>query len=124
VAQHKSAEKSVRQDAKARLRNRGWKSKIKTARRRLEAALESGETGNLAELFREYASTVDRATAKGVLHKTTAARRKHSMARKLKAAGVSGKKAPQVKPSKNEAEENEEAPSENQSESTDTEQDS
>ena len=124
MAQHRSAEKSVRQDAKARLRNRGWKSKIKTARRRLEAALESGETGNLAELFREYASTVDRATAKGVLHKSTAARKKHSMAQKLKAADASGTKAPQVKSVKNKAAENEEAHSEKQSETTKTEQES
>jgi small subunit ribosomal protein S20 len=120
VAQHRSAEKSVRQDAKARLRNRGWKSKIKTARRRLEAALKSGETGNLAELFREYASIVDRATTKGVLHRSTAARRKHSMAQKLKASGASGKKAPQVKSVKNKAAENQEAHQEKQVENADT----
>ena len=124
MAQHRSAEKSVRQDAKARLRNRGWKSKIKTARRRLEDALVSGETGNLAELFRAYASTVDRATAKGVLHKTTAARRKRSMARKLKAADALGTKAPHVKSAKDKPEENEEAHSEKQSEPTATEQES
>jgi small subunit ribosomal protein S20 len=88
VAQHKSAEKSVRQDAKSRLSNRSWKSKIKTVRKRLEAALERKETTNLDELFKEYVSTVDRATAKGVLHRNTASRRKHNMARRLKAAGA------------------------------------
>jgi small subunit ribosomal protein S20 len=94
VAQHKAAEKSVRQDAKARLSNRSWKSKIKTARKRLETALERGETANLNELFKEYVSIVDRATAKGVLHMKTASRKKHNMARRLKAVGGAATKPP------------------------------
>jgi small subunit ribosomal protein S20 len=98
VAQHKSAEKSVRQDIKSRLSNRSWKSKIKTARKRLETALERGETTNLDELFKEYVSIVDRATAKGVLHRNTSSRRKHNMARRLKAAGEAVTKAPKSAP--------------------------
>ena len=90
MAQHKAAKKSVRHDVKERLRNRGWKSKIKTARKKLETALERNETKDLGTLFREYVSIIDRATSKGVLHKNTASRKKTNMAQRLKRAGETG----------------------------------
>ncbi len=79
---HKSAKKSVRQDKKARDRNRTWKSRIKTARKKLETALLNQKDG-LNGLFREYVSVVDMAASKGVIHRNNAARKKTKMAQKL-----------------------------------------
>ena len=82
MASHKSAKKSVRQDAKARMRNRMWKSRIKTAKTKLEKALaEKGD--NVDSLFREYVSIVDSAASKGVIHRNTASRKKSRMSHKL-----------------------------------------
>jgi small subunit ribosomal protein S20 len=89
VAQHKAAKKSVRQDAKARMNNRGWKSKIKTARKKLEKSVESGETKVLDPLFKEYVSVVDRAVAKGVIHRNTASRKKTRMAQRMRGVPAS-----------------------------------
>jgi small subunit ribosomal protein S20 len=89
VAQHKAAKKSVRTSEKARMRNRSWKSKIKTARRKLEAALEGQESENLDALYRDYTSVIDRAVSKGVIHRNNASRKKTRMAHALSGADVS-----------------------------------
>jgi small subunit ribosomal protein S20 len=85
LASHKSAKKSVRQDEKVRMRNRMWKSRIKTARKKLEKALEEKQNDNLDSLYREYVSIVDSAVSKGVIHQNTASRKKSRMYQKLPA---------------------------------------
>jgi small subunit ribosomal protein S20 len=69
------------------VRNRSWKSRIKTARRKLEEAIEKNKADTMETLFREYESVVDKAVSKGVLHKNTASRRKTVMAQRMKRAG-------------------------------------
>ena len=54
MAQIKSAKKSVRKDEIARMKNRSWKSRIKTTRKKLEDAIEGNKTDTLSDLFREY----------------------------------------------------------------------
>ena len=93
MAQHKSAKKSVRKDQAARVRNRSWKSRIKTARRKLEEAIEANKADTMDTLFKEYKSVIDRAVSKGVLHKKTASRRKTVMAQRMKRAGEAPKQA-------------------------------
>jgi len=83
LASHKSAKKSVRQDAKARMRNRMWKSRMKTAKNKLERALEEKRTDDVDTLFKEYVSVVDSAASKGVIHRNTASRKKTRMSQKL-----------------------------------------
>jgi small subunit ribosomal protein S20 len=87
LAQHKSAKKSVRKDADARIRNRSWKSRIKTARKKLETAIEGKKTDEIQNLLREFESVVDKAVSKGVLHKKTASRRKSTMVQRIKRGG-------------------------------------
>ena len=87
VAQHKAAKKSVRKDAQSRVRNRSWKSRIKTARNKLEEAIEGNKADTLDALFREYESVIDKAASKGVLHKKTASRKKTRMVQRMKHAG-------------------------------------
>ena len=85
---HKSAEKSARQNNRARIRNRMWKSRIKTARKKIEAALLNNQRNGLDKLFREYVSIVDRAVSRGVIHRNNAARKKMRMAHKLNSLQV------------------------------------
>ena len=87
MAQLKSAKKSIRKDEMARMSNRSWKSRIKTARRKLESAIEGNKTDTIDDLFREYESVVDRAVSKGVLHNNTASRKKTRMAQRMKHTG-------------------------------------
>jgi small subunit ribosomal protein S20 len=76
VPVHKSAKKSVAQDEKANQRNRMYKSRIRTAKKKLEQALTE-KAENVDELYRQYVSTVDRAVSSGVLHRNVAARKKN-----------------------------------------------
>jgi small subunit ribosomal protein S20 len=89
VAVHKAAKKSVRQDERARTSNRIWKSKVKSAKKKLEDALEKNEKNTFESLFQNYVSVIDRATSKGVIHKNNAARKKTRMAQRLAGAGSS-----------------------------------
>jgi small subunit ribosomal protein S20 len=80
---HISVEKRARQSEKARLRNRNWKSKIKTSKGKLEIAIENKEIEALSSLYNDYVSVIDRAASRKVLHKNNASRKKARMARKI-----------------------------------------
>jgi small subunit ribosomal protein S20 len=76
-------EKRKRQSDKANLRNKMIKSKLKTAKKKLEMLIEKKETESITALFNEYVSLVDRATSGGVIHRNNASRKKAWMARKI-----------------------------------------
>ncbi len=80
---HTSVEKRARQSEKARLRNRTWKSKIKTSKGKLEMAIENKEIEALSSLYNDYVSVIDRAASRNVLHKNNASRKKARIARKV-----------------------------------------
>jgi small subunit ribosomal protein S20 len=73
----KQQEKRVRQAAQQRAENLRWRSTAKTLMRRLRDA-EGSEVG---ERHRELVSWLDKAAARGALHRNTAARRKAQAAR-------------------------------------------
>ena len=74
-------EKRVRQAAKERSSNLRWRSTSKTLMRRLKEAADQGDASAISERHRELVSWLDRAAAKGGLHRNTAARRKAQAAR-------------------------------------------
>ena len=74
-------EKRVRQTAKQRVSNLRWRSTSKTLMRRLKQAADEGDTSTVGERHRELVSWLDKAAARGALHKNTAARRKAQAAR-------------------------------------------
>ncbi|HXY84724.1 MAG TPA: 30S ribosomal protein S20 [Gaiellaceae bacterium] len=82
----KQQKKRVRTAAQERLENLRYRSTVKTLMRRLEASVESGETERAAEDHRELVRWIDRAAARGALHRNTAARRK-ARASRLVASG-------------------------------------
>jgi small subunit ribosomal protein S20 len=79
----KQQKKRVRSAARERLENLRYRSTVKTLTRRLEAAVRSGESDRVAEEHRELVRWIDRAAARGALHKNTAARRKARAAKLL-----------------------------------------
>ncbi len=83
MANIKSQIKRNKTNELARQRNVSIRSEMKTrARRALEAA-EAGDAEEAQARLREAQQRIDTATAKGVLHKRTAARRKSRLAREV-----------------------------------------
>ena len=81
----KSAKKRVKVIATKTLRNKSINSELKTDVKKANLAIENGAE-NKAEAVRVAMKRIDKAAAKGILHKNTAARRKSALARKLNAA--------------------------------------
>jgi small subunit ribosomal protein S20 len=86
MANIKQQKKRVRIAARQRLENLRYRSTIKTLTKRLERAA-SGD-GDPAAEHRELVRLIDRAAARGALHKNTAARKKAQAARIV--SGASG----------------------------------
>ena len=86
MANIKQQKKRVRIQARQRLENLRYRSTIKTLTKRLESATGQGDAERIAAEHRELVRTIDRAAARGALHRNTAARKKSHAARL--AAGV------------------------------------
>jgi small subunit ribosomal protein S20 len=82
VANIKSQKKRVLTNEKARLRNKSVKSSVKTSIRRFHEAAESGDAAKAQTLARSAARSLDKAVAKGVIHKNQAANRKSAVMRR------------------------------------------
>lgn len=95
MATHKSAEKRTRQAKKRRLLNKSTISKIKTLTKKF---LNITEPAEAEKLFRELTGTIDRAAAKGRIHKNNAARRKSALAKRLNLILSQGQSQNQAKP--------------------------
>jgi small subunit ribosomal protein S20 len=77
----KQQKKRVRTAAQERLDNLRYRSTVKTLSKRLEAAVQSGDSGRVDAEHRELVRWLDRAAARGALHRNTAARRKAQAAK-------------------------------------------
>lgn len=71
----------MRQTSKRTARNRRINSMVKTAIRRFEEALQSGDRELARDKLIKAVRQIDRAVAKGVIHKNTAARKKSRLTR-------------------------------------------
>ena len=85
----RQALKRMRQDEKRRLTNKGKASAMKTAIRRLEAAVAAGDATAVNDAVKLAYKKIDKAAKGNVIHKNTAARRKSLV--KRKAAAVAAK---------------------------------
>ena len=79
----KSSVRSVKTDAERRARNFPVKTAVKSSSRKFLEAVEAGKVEESKSLLTEASSTIDKAVAKGVIHKNAAARKKSRLARKL-----------------------------------------
>lgn len=84
----KSAIKRVSVIEKKTLRNNMVKSGYKSAIKKFEQAIESGNVQDATTLFSEATRKVDQACKKGVIVKNTAARKKSALAKKLNAVNA------------------------------------
>ena len=87
MANIKQQKKRVRIQARERLENLRYRSTIKTLTKRLESAAGEGDAERLTTEHRELVRTIDRATARGALHKNTAARKKSQAAKLVASSG-------------------------------------
>lgn len=91
MANIKSASKRIRVAERNRLRNKAYKSAVKTLTKRYHEAIETNEASpseDNAKLVQERMSAayskIDKAVKRGVLHRNAGARRKSQLARALK----------------------------------------
>ena len=84
MANIKSQEKRNRQTEKRYARNKAVRSELKTREKSVLAAAEAGNAAEAEELLRIAQKQIDMATAKGVLHANTAARRKSRLTRRVR----------------------------------------
>ncbi len=84
MAHTKSARKRIRQNEKARLRNRAYRTRMKTYMKRVLAATDR-ETAE--EQLRKTVSLLDRLAAKGIIHRNQAANKKSRLVRYVNSLG-------------------------------------
>jgi len=92
MANNKSAEKRIETNKRNRLRNRFYKSSVRTLTKVFFKDLEMYKTSKnpedkekLQELLSSVYSLIDKATKKNIFHKNAAARKKAKLAAYLKA---------------------------------------
>ena len=72
----KSAKKRVKVTATKTLRNKMFKSQMKTTVKKFYAAVESGDKKAAAEAYKAAVVIIDKAAARNVIHKNAAAHKK------------------------------------------------
>ncbi len=87
MANIKQQKKRVRTAARERLENLRYRSTIKTLTRRLQTAVDDGDDARVAEDHRALQQWIDRAAARGAIHRNLAARKKAQAARLLAPKG-------------------------------------
>jgi small subunit ribosomal protein S20 len=85
MANHKSAEKRIRQTAKRRTRNMARRNRIRSSVRKFEDAMKAGDAQAAQAAFAQAMPEMHRGVTKGVLHKKTAARKLSRLHKRLKA---------------------------------------
>ncbi len=81
----KSAKKRVLVSRKENERNKAQRTALKTAMKKFEAAVTEGDKEAAAGTYKVAVKSVDKAAAKGLLHKNNAAHKKSALATKLNA---------------------------------------
>jgi small subunit ribosomal protein S20 len=86
MANIKQQKKRVGIASRQRLENLRYRSTIKTLAKRLETAVADGDADVVAAEHKELVRTIDRAAARGALHKNTAARKKSQAERVVRSS--------------------------------------
>ncbi len=83
MANHKSALKRIRSSEKRRQRNRIVRGSTRTSVKKARTSIGGKDMAVAEAAVQEAVSALDRAAAKGVIHKNNAARRKSRLMRQL-----------------------------------------
>ncbi len=81
MANIKSAKKRVRSSAKKEENNNAFVARTENSVKKVVKAVESGNKENLKEKYDAAVKNIDKAAAKGLIKKNTAARRKSRIAK-------------------------------------------
>jgi small subunit ribosomal protein S20 len=87
MANIQSQKKRNRQNEKRRVRNKAVRSELKTRVKAASEAVTNGDA-NAAEVVTAAQKRIDKAFAKGVIHKNAAARRKSRLMKRAAKSGV------------------------------------
>ncbi|RMH60471.1 MAG: 30S ribosomal protein S20 [Zetaproteobacteria bacterium] len=85
MANHASALKRARQNAKKRLANRSQRTAMRTAIKKVHQAVEAGDRDAAMAALRHAQSLIDRAGRKNLIHRNQAARRVSRLNARIKA---------------------------------------
>jgi small subunit ribosomal protein S20 len=85
MANHKSAIKRTRQDARKKVKNRRNRGRLRTAVKALRAAIAAGNNEVAQSLLPGTISIIDKSIQKGSLHRNAAARHKSRLTEKVTA---------------------------------------
>jgi small subunit ribosomal protein S20 len=86
MANHASALKRIRRNARRADINGARRNRIRTFVKKVEAALEGGDANAAQEALKNAQPEIQRGVAKGILHKNTAARKISRLSARIKAA--------------------------------------
>ncbi len=89
----KSAKKRLRQNIKHNLRNRSFKTALKTQMKKFLSAVKEGNAKTAEEELRLTVKKLDKGRSKGMLHKNTVSRKKSRLAKKLSQVKASAPKS-------------------------------
>ncbi len=84
MANIKSAKKRIKQNQKRRLRNKSYKSFLRTITKKY---LRENDPEKKKDLLKEVYSAYDKAVSKGILHKNTASRKKSKLTKHISLGG-------------------------------------
>lgn len=84
MANSPQARKRARQNTVRRLHNHSQRSAVRTAIKKLEAAITDGDQAAAQDAYKVSVSMIDKATIKGLHHKNRAARLKSRLNKRVK----------------------------------------
>lgn len=87
MANIKSQKKRILTNEKARMRNKSVKSALKTAIKKVDAAVAAGDKDAATEAARQATRALDKAASAGVIHRNQAANRKSGVMAKVNGIG-------------------------------------
>lgn len=85
MANHASAKKRVRRNAKRALMNKSRTSRMRTFLKKVEMAIATGNAKDAETALRHAQPEVYRGVSKGIVHKNTAARKMSRLSARIKA---------------------------------------
>ena len=91
MANHKSALKRIRQNAKRREFNRTFRNRARTFVKKARISIDGGDVEAAVEATRLAVRDLDMAASRGVIHPANAARRKSRLMKQLAELQQSGK---------------------------------
>ena len=87
MANHKSAQKRMRQTARKTEQRSRTRSTVRTFEKKLRKAIESKNSSEAQTLFMSFQSQLSKAAQKGIYHAKTAARKVGRLAKQIQQLG-------------------------------------